>query len=164
MHDTQTFLILAGLALMAIGIAAAKGNLVEILSAFAASKWASVDGEIESAGVSEGCDYNGANGSKRAIFRVVIRYKYRVGSLSYTSDKSGSDGRTFSSFSSAQRTANQYAAHKTIKVYVSPEDPTRSMIGVGMQWQWRYWLGLVVGVVLLGVGVVMLLARFGVRV
>lgn len=162
MNDTQTFLILAGLALMAIGTVSAKRNLVEILSAFAASKWPGIDGEIESAGVSEGYDYSGVNGSKRVIFHVVIRYKYRVGSRSYTSDKSGSDGRTFSSFSSAQHTANQYATHKTIKVYVSPEDPMRSMIGVGMHWQWRYWLGLVVGVVLLGIGVVMLLARFGV--
>jgi len=39
----------------------------------------------------------------------------------------------------------------------------RSMIGVEMQWQWRYWLGLVVSAVLLGLGVMMILARFGVH-
>ena len=163
MHDSQTFLIVAGIVLMVIGFVSAKTNLVEIRSAIAASKWASVDGAIESAGVSEDYDYAGANGSKRVIFRVVIRYSYRLGNRTYSSDKSGPDGRIFSSFSSAQRTANQYATQKTIKVYVSPEDPMRSMIGVGMQWQWRYWLGLVVSAVLLGLGVMMILARFGVH-
>jgi len=163
MHDTQTFLIVAGLALLVIGFVSAKANFVEIRSAFTASKWPSVDGEIESAGVSEGHDYAGANGSKRVIFRVVIRYNYRLGSRDYTSDKIGFDGRIFLSFSSAQRAATQYAPHKMIKVYVSPDAPTRSMIGVGMQWQWRYWLGLVVGIALLGLGVVLILTRLGIR-
>jgi len=91
MHDSQTFLIVAGIVLMVIGFVSAKTNLVEIRSAIAASKWASVDGAIESAGVSEDYDYAGANGSKRVIFRVVIRYSYRLGNRTYSSDKSGSD-------------------------------------------------------------------------
>jgi len=163
MHDSQTYLIVAGLVLVVIGFVTAKTNLVAIRSAIAASKWASVDGEIESAGVSEGYDYASANGSKRVTFRVVIRYSYRLGNRTYSSDKSGSGGRIFLSFSSAQRAANRYATQKTIKVYVSPEDPLRSMIGVGMQWQWRHWLGLIVSAVLLGLGVMMILARFGVH-
>lgn len=163
MHDSQTYLIVAGLALAVIGFVAAKTNFVAIRSAIAASTWASVDGEIESAGVSEGCDHAGASGSKRITFRIVIRYSYRLGNRTYSSDKSGSDGRIFSIFSSAQRAANQYATRKTIEVYVSPDNPMRSVIGVGMRWQWRYWLGLVVGAVLLGLGVVMILARFGVH-
>jgi hypothetical protein len=162
MHDTQTFLIFAGLALVIIGFVSARKNLGEIRSAFGASTWPSVDGRIESVGVSEGYDCAGVNGSKRVTFQIVIRYSYRLDNRSYTNDKSGLDGRVFSSFSLARRKANQYAAHTPIKVYVSPEDPTQSMIGLGMQWQWRYWLGLVVGVALLGLGVLMILARLGV--
>lgn len=160
MHDAQTFLVLAGLALVVIGFVSAKKNIVEIRGALAATKWASVDGEIESAGVSESYDRGGANGSKRAIFQVVIRYSYRWGGRVYTSDKSGADGRVFSSFGSARRTANQYATHKAVRVHVSPDDPARSMIHVEMRWQWRYWLGLVVGTAFLGLGVAMILVRF----
>jgi len=160
-HDTQNFLAVGGLALVIIGFVTAKKNLVEIRSAIAASKWPSVDGEIESAGVSQSYDYAGANGSKRVVFHVVVRYSYRLGARTYTSDKSGFDGRVFLSFSAAQRTSSLYAEQKTIKVYVSPEDPMRSMIGVEIQW--RRWLGLVVSAGLLGLGVVMIFALFGVQ-
>lgn len=105
--------------------------------------------------------YGGATSGEGLIFRMVIRYSYRLGERTYSSEKTGLTGQTFTSFSAAQREANRYSQGQTVQVHVSPENPERSMIKIGSKW--RYWLGLWTSLAFVGLGCILLLASFAIH-
>jgi|GEM_PF-6142638 len=162
MGDMQGSFLPLGLFLTALGCFLVGAELVQMVRTVAASKWPSVDGEIEATGVAESVDNFGYQGSREVVFHPVVRYRYRLWDGTHTSERLGFEGLVSRSLGAAQRTTNRYPPGSAVKVYVSPRDPTYSVIEVRLQWS--HWLGLAIGAVVLGVGTTMIMAHFGIDV
>lgn len=157
MHDN---LALPGVVFAALGGVSIVVELVQMLRAIVSSHWDWVDGEIEDVGVKEGQKYDGAR--VIPVYRPIVRYRYSLNGRTYSGERLGFQGLASSSLAAARRTTKRYDVHEVVKVYVSPRDPTFSVIEVGVQR--GHWLGLALGFVWLVVGCAMILPQFGAHI
>lgn len=159
MNGLNGNLLPLGIFLAAFGCLIVIVELVQLFRSVAASHWPSINGEIESEGVAEGYDANGVFGTRRVIFRPVIRYEYRLADGVHHGERLGFGGLVSSSLTAARRTAARYEGQKTVKVYYSPRNPTEAVIEVGVRFS--HCVGLAIGAACMALGIVLLLTHFG---
>lgn len=155
-HTTRLLVSLGAILIPGAVIAA---EFRELGLALDSDTWPAVTGDVEESGVVS--SMGTATGlSSMITFAPSVRYHYRVGDRQYVSDRIAFGGVVSTSLRSvAQRTADRFANHKTIKVYVSPNDPRVSVLEPGVHW--AIWVALAIAAVILGLGVQSALAWLG---
>lgn len=131
--------ILAGVALC--GVLLTAYALWTFTSAWSAVRWEQTDAWVEKSEVE---DASAVEGSTRAGYTPVVRYRYEVGDREYTSTRlAAADAmpRVYGSEARAQRDVEQWPLGRRVPVYYDPDDPATAALQVGGNGAWVY-LGL----------------------
>jgi Protein of unknown function (DUF3592) len=149
--DTKLFFGAAAVLGGGYGLVAAFRDLSR---AFASEEWPQVEGEILESEVASG--FSGADG----MFAPRVRYRYMVGEREIVGDCISFGGPVQTSLRwPAEIVAERYQKGRTVSVRVCPTDRNLSVLEPGSHW-FNY-LVLVACAVFVGLGISVLMARFG---
>lgn len=131
---------LLALILVLFGVVGVVRVSVPAARSLLAARWPSVDGSVVDVGVLTDREMRAswAYGISQltTVSKPDIRYTYRVGDQTYTNDRLQFRSKSIhaDSLRSAQRAADRYTKGEAVKVYVSPSDPSISVLEVGLHW------------------------------
>ncbi len=153
---------LLALILALSGLGAVVWACVLAARALSTARWPSVDGSIVEVGVLTDMEMRprgGMYGAPRptTVSKPVVRYTYRVGDQTYTNDRLQFRSTRSDTLRAAQRAVDAYEKGQAVKVYVSPSDPSISVLEPGLHWNHvariaMACVALVVGVVWMAYG------------
>ncbi|HEY2823958.1 MAG TPA: DUF3592 domain-containing protein [Gemmatimonadales bacterium] len=137
-----------GVAFVVVGVMLLIASFVELSRAIDSDDWPAVDGEVVEAGVLKSLSTGRYIGW---TYSPMVRYHYVVSGLPYVSDRISFGGSVSSSFRSfAEDTAARYRRMRTVKVFISPSNPSMAVLERGVHWS--SWFSLAAGAFLAGVG------------
>lgn len=150
--------LLIGIIASLIGLVFVGLEYREFWLALDSEDWPVVEGTIEEVGVTSSVMSSGTGSN--VVYAPLVRYHYRVGDRQYVSDRIAFGGTISTSFRGWASGVARRFDQKTVKVSVSPKDPMTAVLEPGVHWS--VWMGLGLGIAVLGYGLTGLLSYFGV--
>jgi hypothetical protein len=113
------------------------------------SSWRAVPGEITDSDVEEHQD-DGEGLSSGNTYAPVVRYSYTVHGKSLTGERISFGRTNYQTEGGAQEVVNKYRAGRKVRVFVSPQDPSETVLETGVPVS--SWLIVAAGIVMLFIG------------
>ena len=152
---------LVGGIVAACGCVAVAADLVPVVRSLASGRWPVVDGEILWSGVESHDELRGSYEVPlmTPVFRPVVRYSYRLGERTYTSERVQFGRLLWESPRFAEQITRRYTKGQVVKVHVSPRDRNESVLDPGIHMY--HLVRLARGALFVGLGLALTSARVG---
>ncbi|OWY37951.1 hypothetical protein CEK28_14990 [Xenophilus sp. AP218F] len=150
--------IIAGLALVAIGVAASLYLWQQARLAEAAGDWPIAHGVIEASLLDSRPRRGGGDSSGQLEYRALIRYRYSVGGATHHSQiRRFPDPGYGASAELAREVVNRYPPGSAAQVRYNPDNPAQACLEPGSHWS--LWAGRAIALLFAVAGTALLLRR-----